>query len=101
MTLAASPPLRHLCSDRNKAFSAFGETIVVKTRGADMDHVDIIDAVYQAAVHSEQWPDTLCSIVDYVGAVAGNIVYQAPGFSEYMGIAFEAIALEYARIHIQ
>ncbi|NEI09283.1 helix-turn-helix transcriptional regulator [Rhizobium leguminosarum] len=79
MTLAASPPLRHLCSDRNKAFAAIGETIVVKTRGADMDHVDIIDAVYQAAVHSEQWPDTLCSIVDYVGAVAGNIVYQAPG----------------------
>ncbi|MGB8287944.1 MAG: helix-turn-helix transcriptional regulator, partial [Rhizobium ruizarguesonis] len=79
MTLAASPPLRHLCSDRNKAFAAIGETIIVKTRGADMDHVDIIDAVYQAAVHSEQWPDTLCSIVDYVGAVAGNIVYQAPG----------------------
>lgn len=32
-----------------------------------MDHVDIIDAVYQAAVRSELWPDTLCSIVDYVG----------------------------------
>lgn len=44
-----------------------------------MDHVEIIDTVYQAAVHSELWPDTLCSIVDYVGAVAGNIVYQAPG----------------------
>lgn len=43
-----------------------------------MDHVDIIDAVYQAAVRSELWPDTLCAIVDYVGAVAGNIVYQAP-----------------------
>jgi DNA-binding CsgD family transcriptional regulator len=43
-----------------------------------MDHVDIIDAVYQAAVRSELWPDTLCSIVDYVGAIAGNIVYQAP-----------------------
>ncbi|MGO6904346.1 hypothetical protein ACCS96_29415, partial [Rhizobium ruizarguesonis] len=42
VTLAASPPLRHLCSDRNKAFVAIGETIVVKTRGADMDHVDII-----------------------------------------------------------
>ncbi|MGZ2460712.1 DNA-binding CsgD family transcriptional regulator [Rhizobium anhuiense] len=50
----------------------------MKTRGADMDHVDIIDAVYQAAVRSELWPDTLCAIVDYVGAVAGNIVYQAP-----------------------
>ncbi|RUM20045.1 helix-turn-helix transcriptional regulator [Rhizobium vallis] len=43
-----------------------------------MDHVDIIDAVYQAAARSELWPDTLCSIVDYVGAVGGNIVYQAP-----------------------
>ncbi|MGO7349836.1 ATP-binding protein [Rhizobium ruizarguesonis] len=34
----------------------------------------------------------------------GEEVYRhvvAPGFSEYMGIAFEAIALEYARIHIQ
>ncbi|WP_454855523.1 helix-turn-helix transcriptional regulator [Rhizobium binxianense] len=44
-----------------------------------MYHTDIIDAVYQAAARSELWSPALCSIVDYVGAVAGNIVYQAPG----------------------
>ncbi|WP_245425759.1 helix-turn-helix transcriptional regulator [Rhizobium sp. J15] len=49
----------------------------MKTRSADMDHVDVIDAVYQAAVRSELWSDTLCSIADYVGATGGNIVYQA------------------------
>ncbi|TBY05402.1 helix-turn-helix transcriptional regulator [Rhizobium laguerreae] len=78
MTLAILPLLRLLGSNRNGAIVAFGGTINVKTSGADMDHVDIVDAVYQAAVRSELWPDTLCAIVDYVGAVAGNIVYQAP-----------------------
>ncbi|UVD59807.1 LuxR C-terminal-related transcriptional regulator (plasmid) [Rhizobium sp. Pop5] len=50
----------------------------MKTGAADMDHVDIIDTVYQAAARSELWPNALCSIVDYVGAVGGNIVYQSP-----------------------
>ncbi|CDZ30773.1 DNA-binding protein with HTH domain [Neorhizobium galegae bv. officinalis] len=43
-----------------------------------MEHAQIIDAIYQASIRYELWPRTLCTIVDYVGAVAGNIVYQAP-----------------------
>ncbi len=43
-----------------------------------MDHVAIIDAIYQASVRPELWSDALCSVIDYVGASAGNIVYQDP-----------------------
>jgi DNA-binding CsgD family transcriptional regulator len=43
-----------------------------------MDHVAVIDAIYQGSVRPELWSDTLCSIIDYVGASAGNIVYQDP-----------------------
>ncbi|MBY3064796.1 helix-turn-helix transcriptional regulator [Rhizobium laguerreae] len=43
-----------------------------------MPHAQIVDAIYQSSIRYELWSETLCSIVDYVGAVAGNIVYQAP-----------------------
>ncbi|MBY5393276.1 helix-turn-helix transcriptional regulator [Rhizobium leguminosarum] len=43
-----------------------------------MKHAEIVDAIYQSSIRYELWSETLCSIVDYVGAVAGNIVYQAP-----------------------
>jgi len=43
-----------------------------------MDHMEVVDAVYRAAVSTDLWSSTLCSIADYVGATAGNIVYQSP-----------------------
>ncbi|CDZ67176.1 DNA-binding protein with HTH domain [Neorhizobium galegae bv. orientalis] len=44
-----------------------------------MDHVEIIDGIYRAAGGTDTWSHALGSIIDHVGAVAGNIVYQAPG----------------------
>lgn len=43
-----------------------------------MEHADIVDAIYQASVDLKLWSTALCSIVDYIGVTAGNIVYQAP-----------------------
>ncbi|EJJ24766.1 helix-turn-helix transcriptional regulator [Rhizobium sp. CF142] len=43
-----------------------------------MEHADIVDAIYRASVNIQLWSSTLCAVVDYVGATAGNIVYQAP-----------------------
>ena len=43
-----------------------------------MDQVEIIGTVYQAAAQPQLWPQVLCAIVDYIGATAGNIVYQSP-----------------------
>lgn len=44
-----------------------------------MDHVEIVEGIYRAAGGTDTWPRALGSVIDYVGAVAGNIVYQAPG----------------------
>ena len=43
-----------------------------------MEHADIVDKIYRASIDVELWSSTLCAVVDYVGATAGNIVYQAP-----------------------
>jgi DNA-binding CsgD family transcriptional regulator len=43
-----------------------------------MDYDQTIKTIYRAAAHSESWSNALCGILDHVGAVAGNIVYQAP-----------------------
>jgi len=38
----------------------------------------MLNAIYRAVGQPELWPGTLEMTVDYVGAIAGNIVYQAP-----------------------
>lgn len=43
-----------------------------------MEHADIVSSLYAASANPQLWPSTLSSMVDYVGGVAGNIVYQAP-----------------------
>src|SRR5882757_6940057 len=42
------------------------------------DHSEMLNAIYRAVGQPELWPGTLEMTVDYVGAIAGNIVYQAP-----------------------
>ena len=41
-------------------------------------YADVLDAIYGAAAEPELWSETLSVLVDHVGAVAGNLVYQAP-----------------------
>jgi DNA-binding CsgD family transcriptional regulator len=42
------------------------------------EHSDVINAIYRAAAHPELWSDALEVVADHVGAIAGNLVYQAP-----------------------
>jgi DNA-binding CsgD family transcriptional regulator len=42
------------------------------------DYGEVLDAVYRAAAQPELWTGALSILADHVGAVAGNLVYQAP-----------------------
>jgi DNA-binding CsgD family transcriptional regulator len=42
------------------------------------DHLEVVEAIYRAAAQPELWSAALELIVDYVGGIAGNLVYQAP-----------------------
>jgi DNA-binding CsgD family transcriptional regulator len=43
-----------------------------------MDQAAVIDVIYRAAANHGFWSQALSTIVDYVGATAGNMVYQSP-----------------------
>jgi DNA-binding CsgD family transcriptional regulator len=42
------------------------------------DHSDVLEAIYRAAAQPELWPRAVEVVADHVGAIAGNLVYQAP-----------------------
>ena len=42
------------------------------------DHSDVLEMIYRAAAEPELWPRAVEVVADHVGAIAGNLVYQAP-----------------------
>jgi len=61
------------------AFAPDSESRVAKERPMPApNHLEVVEAIYRAAAQPELWSPVLELIVDYVGGIAGNLVYQAP-----------------------